>query len=125
MAPVASAATTGSAQAIASRVTLPKASVTEGFKRTSELAQRSRKIGAGQLAQEDRVRQLLLEPGPRRSLADDDNAMLEAKQGEGVDRVGEDVETLFHDDPAKEAHDQLVVGDAKGSPPRHVAAARD
>ena len=31
---------------------------------------------------------------------------------EGVDRVGEDVEALFHHDPAEEGDDHLIVGDA-------------
>ena len=48
--------------------------------------------------------------------------MLEPARREGVDRVGEDVEALFHDDPAEEGDDHFVVGDAERSPPFHVAA---
>ena len=54
--------------------------------------------------------------------ADDQHAVLEPALGEGVDRVGKDVEALFHHDPAEEGDDHLVVGDAERAAPRHVAA---
>ena len=45
VAPVASAATTGSAQAIASSVTLPNASVIDGLKKHVGAGERAREIG--------------------------------------------------------------------------------
>ena len=60
--------------------------------------------------------------GARRALADHQHAVLDLVRGEGVDRVGKDVEALFHHDPAEEGDHQLVVGDADRAPPRHVAA---
>ena len=76
--PVASAAITGRPQAIASRVTLPNASVIDGLRKTSALASARASSSPVMLADEDRVGQLLLEPRPRRAFADDQHAMLDA-----------------------------------------------
>ena len=99
-------------QAIASSVTLPNASVIDGIEEQVGAGERAGEIVAGQLAGEDRVGQLLLEPRPRRAFADHQHAVLEPALGEGVDRVGKDVEALFHHDPAEEGDDHFVVGDA-------------
>ena len=67
-APVASAAITGSAQAIASSVTLPNASVIDGLKKTSALASARARSSPVCWPSEDRFGQLLLEPWPCRAL---------------------------------------------------------
>src|SRR3546814_8486155 len=46
-----------------------------------------------------------------------------AAAAQRVDRVGEDVEPLFHDQPAKEADDRRVVVDAELAPPNRIAPA--
>ena len=103
-------------------MTLPNASVIDGLRNTSALASaRARSVPVSWPVKYG-VGQLLLEPRARRSVADHQHAMLEAERGEGVDRVGKHVEALFHDDPAEEGDDHLVVGDALRAPPLHVAA---
>ena len=101
---------------------MPNASVIDGIEQNVAARQRPREIVAGLLANEDRVGQLLLEPRVSRSFADHQDAMLDLVRGESVDRVGEDVEALFHHHPAKEGDDHLVIGDAERTAPFHVAA---
>ena len=60
-------------------------------------------IGPGLEADEARLRQSLLEPFARRSFADDKDRVTDLVTGEPVDRVGEDVEALLHDEPPDEA----------------------
>ena len=48
--------------------------------------------------------------------------MRDLARGQPVDRLGEDVEALFGDDPADEADHRLVVADAERAPPGRIAA---
>src|SRR5437763_10706478 len=48
--------------------------------------------------------------------------MFEAERGEGMDRVREHVEALFHDDPTEEGDDHFVIGNALLAAPLHVAS---
>ena len=94
-------------------MTLPNVSVIDGLRNTSLLASARRDV-ADLLADEDRVRQALLEPRPRRPLADDQDAMLDLALGEHVDRVGEDVEALFQGlDVFADAIDALAERDVR------------
>ena len=67
-----------------SSVTLPNASVTDGLRKTSELASARARSSPVMLTDEDRLGQLFLEPWPRRPVADDQRMMLEPVLGEGV-----------------------------------------
>ena len=84
---------------------------------------RAAEIGAALEAGEDRVGQPLLEPVARRPVADHQHLVADLAAGEPVDRVGEDVEALFHHQPADEADRRHVVLDAERAPPGEVAAA--
>ena len=72
-------------------------------------------------AGEDRIGEPLFEPFARRPLADDQHLVPHPATREPVDRLGKDVEALFHHEPADEADHRLVVGDAEAPAPRHVA----
>lgn len=61
---------------------------------------------------------------PSRPLPDHDDFMANLAALELVDRVGEDVEPLFHHQPAEEGDDGDIVADTPALPPAHVAAAR-
>src|SRR3546814_5768036 len=64
--------------------------------------------------------QARFEPVASRPLADHDDLVRNAAAAQRVDRVGEDVEPLFHDQPAKEADDRRVVVDAELAPPNRI-----
>ena len=123
--PVARAATTGRPAAIASSVTLPNVSVTDGLNSMSIEATARPRSAPGLEAGEDRVGQPLLEPVARRPVADHQHLVADLAAGEPVDRVGEDVEALFHHQPADEADHRHVVGDAERAPPGRGRAGRD
>ena len=113
--PVAIAATTGSPAAIASSVTLPNVSVTDGLNSMSiEATARPRSAPAWKPAKH-RVGQPLLEPFARRAVADHQHLVPDLAARQPVDRVGEDVEALLHHQPADEADRRHVVVDAEAS----------
>ena len=123
-APVARAATTGTPAAIASSVTLPKVSVTHGLKNTSiDATARPRSspdwkpantASGTRSANQSRA-------GP---FADHQHLVRHAALVELADHVGEDVEALFHHQPAEKADRDLVVGDPERAPPFEIAARR-
>ena len=72
------------------------------------------------MAGEDRLGQLVLQEGVRRTLADDQRSdRLAAEAGEGL---GHHVQTLLHHQAAQEGDDDLVVGHAQRPAPGHVLA---
>jgi hypothetical protein len=60
----------------------------------------------------------------RGALADDHHAVLHAALGQFLDRVGKDIEALFHDQTAQETHHHLIIGNAQRPAPGHVTAPR-
>ena len=120
--PMATAATTGSAHAIASSVTLPKDSVIDGLRKMSP--RRARWRGRSPVSSPVKMAsgKPLGEPRPRRAFADHQHSQGNSARLGGVDRVGEHVEPFFEHQPAEEGDDHLVVGDAVRGAERFAAA---
>ena len=84
--------------------------------------ERAGEVGADLLAEKNGLGQAIGEPGSGRAVADDEDAVRDPACGEQVAGIAENVEALFEDQPAKEADDDFVIGDAEVAAPGKVTA---
>ena len=105
-----------------------KGHIAEGFgdRRIEEDVARCQRVGeirAALKADETGVGQPRFKPFARRPFADHDDLVGHAAPLEHVDGVGEDVEPLFHHEPAEKGDRGHIVANTERPAPRHVPPA--